>query len=137
IGEFAFTALAAAPDGTLYAARPFQGQVIALTDTDGDFLPETPHVAAEGLILPNALAYADGALYITGGPNLYVLRDGELTTLVDDLPTGEFWTGGIAVLDDRVYVGIGAPCDFCESVNPEQGAVLSFALDGSDRQLVA
>lgn len=136
-GEFAFTALAATPDGTLYAARPSHGQVIALIDEDGDGLPESPRVAAEGLTLPNALAYDDDALYITGGPNLYALRDGELTRLVDDLPTGEFWTGGVAVLEDRIYVGIGAACDACDSANPEQGAVLSFALDGSDRRVVA
>src|SRR5512145_787252 len=53
--ELAFTALAAAPDGTLYAARPLTGQVLALRDTDGDELPDTPHVVADGLTLPNGL----------------------------------------------------------------------------------
>ncbi|HLV37403.1 MAG TPA: hypothetical protein VKY59_19950, partial [Spirillospora sp.] len=37
-GELGFTALAAAPDGTLYAARPLHGQVLAITDTNGDGL---------------------------------------------------------------------------------------------------
>src|SRR5262249_25564746 len=50
-GELSYTALAAAPDGTLYAARPYAGQVLALRDTDGDGLPETPQVVAEGLTL--------------------------------------------------------------------------------------
>lgn len=135
--ELSFTALAAAPDGTLYAARPLTGEVIALIDEDGDGLPETPHTAASGLTLPNALAYSNGTLYISGGAYLYRLQDGTLTTLVDDLPTGEFWTGGVAALDDRLYVGIGAACDACEPSNPEQGTVLSFALDGSDRRIEA
>ncbi|MCK6579090.1 MAG: PQQ-dependent sugar dehydrogenase [Anaerolineae bacterium] len=137
-GELGYTALASAPDGTLYAARPFAGQIIALTDGDGDGLPETPTVAADGLTLPNALAYDDGALYAAGGRHLYRLRDGDLVTLVDDLPTGEFWTGGVAVFEDRLYVGIGAACESC-AADPESqhGTILSFALDGSDRRIEA
>jgi glucose/arabinose dehydrogenase len=138
-GELAFTALAVAPDGTLYAARPLTGQVLALDDTNGDGLPDKPRLVAEHLTLPNGLAYADGALYISGGSHLYRWQDGKLDTLVDDLPTGSgFWTGGIAVGDDqRLYVATGAPCDFCQPDNPERGAILSFALDGADRRLIA
>ncbi len=137
-GTLAFTALAAAPDGTLYAARPLLGEVYAITDTDGDLLPDTPHLIASGLTFPNGLTVHDGALYIAGGSHVYRWQDGELTTLVDDLPTGGgFWTGGIAVNAARLYVSTGAPCDFCAPGDPARGAVLSYALDGSDRQIVA
>lgn len=137
-GEFSFTALAAAPDGTLYAARPFGGQVLALTDTDANGLPDAPRVVADGLTLPNGLTYHGGALYISGGSHVYRLRDGELETLVDDIPTGPgFWTGGIAVADDRLYVAVGAPCDLCEPEDPARGAILSYDLNGGDRQIVA
>ena len=139
-GELAFTALATAPDGTLYAARPLAGEVLALTDTDGDGLPDSPQVVASGLTLPNGLDYYDGALYVSGGSHIYRLRDGVLDTLVSDLPSGGggFWTGGIAVGGDgRLYVATGAPCDFCVSPDTARGAVLSFAPDGSDRQIVA
>ncbi|MBL8130464.1 MAG: PQQ-dependent sugar dehydrogenase [Anaerolineae bacterium] len=137
-GELGYTALASAPDGTLYAARPFAGQIIALTDGDGDGLPETPMVAADELTLPNALVFYDGALYAAGGRYLYRLRDGRLETLVDDLPTGEFWTGGVAVFDDRLYVGIGAACESCAAeAESQHGTILSFALDGSDRRVEA
>jgi glucose/arabinose dehydrogenase len=138
-GQLGFTALAAAPDGTLYAARPLTGQVFALTDGDGDGLPESPQVAAEGLTLPNGLAYDDGSLYISGGANLYRLRDGDVTTLVDDLPSGAgFWTGDVAVGPDRrLYVATGAPCDACIPDDAGRGAVLSFDMNGGDRQIVA
>lgn len=139
-GEFAFTALAFAPDGRLFAARPLHGQVLMLRDTDGDFQPDSPHIIAENLTLPNALVYHDQALYIAGGSHIYRLPEaGELEILVNDLPAGTgFWTGGLAIgADDRLYVGIGSPCDDCVWDNPERGAILSFALDGSDRQLVA
>jgi glucose/arabinose dehydrogenase len=138
-GELGFAALAAAPDGTLYAARPLYGQVLALTDADGDGLPESSRVIADGLTTPNGLAYHDEALYIVGGPHLYRWRAGELETLVADLPAGAgFWNGGITIGPDaRVYVAIGAACDYCEQVDPARGAILSMKLDGSDRQVVA
>ena len=121
----------------MYAARPLTGEVVALTDSDGDHLPDTQSVVAEGLTLPNGLAYHDGALYISGGSHIYRLHGSQLETLVDDLPSGGgFWTGGIAVAD-RIYVATGAPCDFCVPDDPARGAILSFALDGSDRQVVA
>ncbi len=138
-GEMGFTALAAAPDGTLYAARPLSGEVLALEDTDGDGLPETARGVAEGLTLPNGLAYYDGSLYISGGSHIYKLTNGQVETLVSDLPTGTgFWTGGIAVgTDNRLYVAIGAECDACEPKQDNRGSILSFALDGSDEQVVA
>ncbi len=138
-GELGFTALAVAPDGTLYAARPLAGEVVAVTDSGGDGLPNQVQVIASGLTFPNGLDYHDGALYISGGAHVYRWQNGTLTTLVSDLPSGGgFWTGGIAVGDDgRIYVATGAPCDFCVSPDPARGAVLRFAPDGSDRRIIA
>lgn len=138
-GELSMTSLAVAPNGTLYATRPYQGQILALTDTDGDLLPDSPHVVVEGLTLPNGLTYYEDALYISAGSYLYRWVDGNLETLVDNIPAGAgFWTGSLVVgPDERIYLGVGASCNFCESADSERGAILSFALDGSDRQLVA
>lgn len=138
-GDLAFTALAAAPDGTLYAARPLHGQVLAITDSDGDGLPDASRVVADGLTLPNGLAYHEGALYIAGGAHLYRLVGDELEMLVDDVPVGPGgWSGSLIVgPDDRLYLSIGASCDFCAPARPEHGAILSFALDGSDPARVA
>lgn len=140
-GEFAFTALVTAPDGTLYATRPEHGEILALRDTDDDLKPDSPQIIAEDLTQPNALVYHDGSLYIAGGPHIYRLDltvQNAVTILVDDLPAGTGpWTGGLIIHENRLYVGTGAACDFCITDDPEAGAILSFALDGSDRQLVA
>lgn len=138
-GRLGFSALAFAPDGRLFATRPLTGELVVLTDGDGDGLPESPQVVADGLTLPNGLAFDGDALYISGGAHVYRWHDGALETLVDDIPSGAgFWTGGLAVgPDERIYVGTGAPCDLCTPDDRERGAILSYALDGSDRQLVA
>jgi len=138
-GELAFTALAAAADGTLYAARPLAGTVLAISDSDGDGLPDTARAAASGLTRPAALAYHDGALYIVDAARVYRLRGGALRVIVDGLPAGGgFWNAGVAVgPDERLYVATGAPCDHCVPDDPARGAVLSFSLDGNDRRVEA
>ena len=107
-----FTAMAVAPDGTLFATRPLSGTVVALRDTNGDELPDTMETVAEGLSLPNGLAYHDDALYVAGGTRIdRIFMTGDVETIVDDLPSGAgFWTGGIAIDDrSRLYVALGAP----------------------------
>ena len=140
IEPLSFTALAIGADETLYATRPLSGQVVEIRDSDGDELPDTMETFAKGLTHPNGLHYHDGYLYVAGGSHIYrITEEGEVETLVEDLPTGTgFWTGGIVVGDDeRLYVAVGAPCDNCEFDEPERGAILSMNLDGSDRQVVA
>lgn len=140
IETYSFTALEAAPDGTLYATRPVSGQVMRIVDTDGDTLPDTMEHFVDGLTRPNGLAYHEGELYIAGGAHIYSAKaGGEVTTIVDDLPTGTgFWTGGLAIgPDERLIVALGAPCDNCRHDEPERGAIVSMDLDGGGRQTVA
>lgn len=127
LGELPFTILATAPDGTLYAARPLLGQVLAIRDSDGDLLPDEAEIIAGGLSLPNGLAYHEDALYIAAGTTLY-RWDGSLTPLVDDLPVlPGGWIGGLALgPDERLYVALGP--------DSGEGTVLSFTLDGDDRR---
>jgi glucose/arabinose dehydrogenase len=123
-GELAYTALAVGDDGTLYAARPLAGEVLALDDSDGDLLPDAPRVIASGLTLPNALAWYDGALYIAGGANVYRWRDGATETLISDVPAnGGYWTGGIAVNETGIYIATGGEA-LTPSPSPERGVSL-------------
>lgn len=140
IEPLAFTALEAAPDGTLYATRPLVGQVMAIRDIDGDDYPDAMETFADGLTLPNGLVYHQGELYVAGGANIYRISEaGAASKIVDDLPHGGgFWTGGLAVGGDgRLYAAIGAPCENCEFDGSPRGVILSMTLDGDDRQTVA
>lgn len=143
-GEMWFTALVTTPNGTLYTVRPHTGELFALTDsTNTGSLPHDLTLIAAGMTLPNALAYHEGILYIAGGAHLYHIQldrwqGGQPEILVDDLPSGAgFWTGGLAVgEDERIYVGIGANCDYCIP-DDDRGMILSFDLNGGDRKIVA
>ncbi|MCY4146309.1 MAG: PQQ-dependent sugar dehydrogenase [Chloroflexi bacterium] len=140
IEPYAFTALAVAADGSLFAARPLAGSVMRIYDSDGDQLPDAMETYADGLSLPNGLAVHAGALYVAGGARIERIDEGGAAqTLVDDLPAGTgFWTGGLAIgADERLYVAVGAPCNRCEYDDPERGAILSMNLDGDDRRVVA
>lgn len=139
-GELAYSALAVDKDGALYISRPLYGQVLIARDTDGDALPDSPQILIQDLSLPNALAIdpATGALYIAGGQYVYRWQAGQLETIIRDLPyqTG-IWTGGLVIHQARLYVGIGAPCDACAFSAQAGGMVLSYDLEGADRQIVA
>lgn len=144
LGELGFTSLAVSPDNVLYASRPLAGQIIELTDTDNDGLPETPRILVDGLTLPTSLAWFDGILYAAGSTDVHRIIQGTAEKVVGDLPVGGgFWTGGIAVgileneSEPRIYVATGG-CDECtrdEAIG--RGTIFSFALDGSDRRVVA
>jgi glucose/arabinose dehydrogenase len=127
-GVLGYAALAVADDGTLYGARPIMGEIYAFDDSDGDLLPDQPRLYASGLTQPNALAWHDGALYASGGGNIYRILDGEVETLVSNVPSGGgFWGGGLIVEEDGgLIVATGAPCEDCRERDAGRGAVLRF-----------
>ncbi len=140
IEPLSFTALETAPDGSIYATRPLSGKVMVIRDSDGNGLPDAMTTFAEGLTLPNGLAYRGDDLYVAGGSRIYrVSTEGEVSIIVSDLPSGTGYpTRGLVIGEDnRLYVAIGAPCDHCEYVDRERAAILSMRLDGSDRRVVA
>jgi glucose/arabinose dehydrogenase len=132
------------PDGTLYSTRTAAGEIWALRDADADGFPEAPVRVAAGLTLPTSLTYHDGALYVASVGGLIRL-DGsgdsfdQMTVLVPELsaPTG-FWPGSVLVgPDERLYVSLGANCTACQGDDIQPGRLVSYALDGSDPQVIA
>jgi glucose/arabinose dehydrogenase len=137
-GEWAYTSLAYTVDGQFYARRPHTGELLRLVDSDADNLPDTVEIAASGMRFPNGLAADGNSLYILGDGIIYRYENGELSTLVDDLPHGRgFLMSAIAVYQERLYIGIPFPCDFCEADNELYGTILSMDLQGENRQVIA
>lgn len=137
-GELAFTSIEFAPDGALYATRPLTGELYVMRDSDGDGLPDSPTLAANGMRFPNGLIYAENALYIMGDGHVYRYADETLETVVDDLPGGRgFMASGITYYDGWLYIGVPMPCDFCAPDDDLHGTVVRMALDGTQRQVIA
>jgi glucose/arabinose dehydrogenase len=140
----ALMGLAFSPDGTLYFARTAFGELWAMRDQDGDHFFDTLNLVADDLRLPSGITVYEEALYVFSGDGIIrfdaVNREhlGKRTPLVTDLPlhTG-FWAGSVSVgPDERLYIGLGSGCDTCNE-EEQRGVLLSYNLDGSDKQVVA
>jgi glucose/arabinose dehydrogenase len=151
-GISSITALAFGPDGALYYARPATSEIVRLVpDADGFIAAATPIEQAQVFASnlpepPNGLTYYDGAWYVSGDTTITRLRDtdgngkaDEQQVIVRDLPGGVGgWLGNLHVgPDKRLYVAKASSCDACIESDPRRGALVSFALDGSDPQIVA
>jgi glucose/arabinose dehydrogenase len=147
-GVASISGIAFGPDGTLYFARPATGHIMRLPSAhNGSF--GGPQVFASDLPEPpNGLAYdpASNAWYVSADTTITRLRDNngdgladESKVIVSDLPGGAGgWLGNIRVgPDHRLYVAKASSCDACIENDPRRAALLSFALDGSDPQVVA
>ena len=138
--------IALGTEGTLFAGSRGPRTVRALVDTDGDNKADKIYVVAEKLHTPNGVAFRDGSLYV--GEISRILRYDDIESkldappepvvLTDTLPREE--THGSKYLafgpDNRLYFGVGAPCDHCDPTVDYQderlGTILSMNLDGSD-----
>ncbi|MBN1563160.1 MAG: hypothetical protein JXA10_04930 [Anaerolineae bacterium] len=148
----ALTSITFAEDGSLYMARTAFGEIWALRDRDGDLFFDDLARVAGGLTQPTGIAAHDGALYVVSLDGITRLDDPDgdgifdaQTPLVTDLPgaaDGNFraWPGSIAIgLDGRLYVSVrAATSPSLRSTSPAAtGLIARYALDGSDKQIVA
>lgn len=133
------------PNGVLYVGtRRLEGKVYAARDTNGDQTADEVDVIADGLNMPNGVAWRDGSLYVAEIHR--ILRfDGiddkldappEPVVLVDDFPTDRHhgWKFLAFGPDDRLYVPVGAPCNICDPELP-YSALHSMLPDGTDRKV--
>lgn len=134
-------------NGVLHVANMDDDQIVALPDRDGDGVADEAIVAAEGFSRPHSIAFHEGALYVGDRPQILRFRDldGDLVyeereVLVDNIPSSGSHSTRTLVIDaakQKIYLGVGWPCDLCRVDDPERGAVLEFNLDGSGRRVVA
>ena len=136
--------LAVADDGTVYATRRAEGDVIQLLDANKDGTFEGFRTIATR---PNMHGIAiDGrTMYLVTIKDLWsapIRPDGSLGTLkliVDDLPdAGQHPNRTIAVgPDGKLYISVGSTCNACAENNPENATVVRMNTDGTGRQVFA
>ncbi|MEM6726176.1 MAG: PQQ-dependent sugar dehydrogenase [Bacteroidota bacterium] len=134
--------MALSPNGILYVGNRGGDKVYALVDQDGDYRAEKKYVVAEGLNMPNGVAWRDGDLYIAEVSRISKLENIDeqldnppsLITINADFPTDKHhgWKFIAFGPDDKLYVPVGAPCNVCEKEDERYASITRMDPDGSN-----
>lgn len=134
------------PSGVIYVGNRDGDKVLAVRDTDGDYTADEVIVLAEGLNMPNGVAFKDGDLYVAEVSRILRFPDIEkdlnnppaYEVVKDDLPRDRHhgWKYIAFGPDGKLYVPVGAPCNICES-KPVYAAIHRMNPDGSGMEVVA
>jgi glucose/arabinose dehydrogenase len=128
--------------GTIFVGSLSVGKVYAI-------VPQTKEVIviASNLTMPSGVAFRKGSLYVAA--NNQILRFDKIeenlkkpdppVLITKTLPEEKHhgWRYIAFGPDDKLYVGIGMPCNVCLKKNPIFGSIVRMNPDGSDLELFA
>jgi glucose/arabinose dehydrogenase len=139
--------IAIGPPGVVYVGTRDSDRVYAVVDEDGDRKADRVLTIASGLDTPNGVAYRDGDLYIAEIGRILRMRAIDLQLdnprppelITDVLPYYQHhgWRYIGFGPDSRLYIGVGAPCNVCESDDPIYGSIVRMQPDGRDFEIFA
>jgi glucose/arabinose dehydrogenase len=116
--------MAISDNGIVFVGNRQDKNVYALIDENGDGKADSKYILAEGLKMPNGVAYKDGDLYVAEVNRILRFKDIKNTLtnpsyeVVYDLyptKTHHGWKFIAFGPDGMLYVPVGAPCNICES----------------------
>jgi len=137
--------LALGDDGTVFVGTRRGGGVYALPDENGDGVADKVVAVANGLSMPNGVAYRDGDLYVAEINRIVRYDDiesrlenpPEPVVIRDDLPNLRHhgWRYIAFGPDGKLYITIGAPCNVC--VAPGFASIKRMNPDGTELETFA
>ncbi|TFV97341.1 sorbosone dehydrogenase family protein [Algoriphagus kandeliae] len=116
--------MALAENGVVFVGNRQENNVYAVVDEDADGKADTKFILAEGLRMPNGVAYKDGDLYVAEVSRILKFPDilnnlgnPKYEVVYDQYPTERHhgWKFIAFGPDGMLYVPVGAPCNICES----------------------
>ncbi|MEE8584751.1 MAG: PQQ-dependent sugar dehydrogenase [Acidobacteriota bacterium] len=139
--------LALGAKGTVFVSTRTKGKVYAVVDEDGDHRADKTYTLAEGLFMPNGVAFRNGSLYLAE-VNRVLRYDGiedrldnppDPVVVLDGLPRDKHhgWKFIRFAPDGRLYVPIGAPCNICDPEDPRYASISRVNADGSGFEVFA
>ncbi len=139
--------LALGEKGTLFVGTRSAGKVYAVLDRNQDHKADKVITLAEGLNMPNGVAFKSGALYIAEVNRVLRYEDIEsrLTNppkpviVRDDFPRDRHhgWKFIRFGPDGMLYVPVGAPCNVCEREDERYASVMRMNPNGSGLEVFA
>ncbi len=139
--------LALGDDGVVYVGTRQQGSVYAVQDADGDGVADKQFILAEGLYMPNGVAYKDGDLYVAETHRIIRFNDigqhlsapPEPTVVYDQFPRDKHhgWKYLAFGPDGLLYTSIGVPCNICLPTKSIYGTLVRLKPDGSNLEILA
>ncbi|VVE67946.1 sorbosone dehydrogenase [Pandoraea captiosa] len=139
--------MALGPKGTLFVGSRAQGNVYAITLDPSRAYAAKIRTVASGLNMPVGVAIRNGTLYISAVSRIVKLEDienrldnpGKPVTVYDKLPSESHhgWRYIAFGPDQRLYVGVGAPCNACHQDENRYAMIGSMKADGTDWRVVA
>lgn len=140
--------MAISDNGIVFVGNRQDKNVYALVDENGDGKADTKYILAEGLKMPNGVAYKDGDLYVAEVSRILRFNDIKNTlntpsyeVIYDQYPTKTHhgWKFIAFGPDGMLYVPVGAPCNICESEDQLFASITRLDVDtpGSKPEIVA
>jgi glucose/arabinose dehydrogenase len=139
--------LTISPEGTVFVGNRDKDKVYAVKDTDGDFKADKKWVIAEGLTMPNGVAFKDGDLYVAEMTRILKFPGIESKLNSPEKPQvigeafpeqdGHGWKYIAFGPDGKLYVPVGAPCNICEPKEEIYASITRMNADGSGREVFA
>lgn len=130
--------------GQVYVTRREPGDILLLTDRDGDGVADAQRVAVRRPMLHGLTIHEDKA-YFVGVNDVFVAdiaADGMFTNttrIVDDLPEAGQHADRTIVWgpDGALYLSVGSTCNACAETSPENATMLRMMPDGTSRAVFA
>ncbi|MVM30463.1 glucose dehydrogenase [Spirosoma sp. HMF4905] len=137
--------MAMADDGSLYITRRDVGDVLRLSDKDGDGRFEDLKTVWSSFLDVHGISIYQGYIYLASSK---ILKRGKLNsngsvgdtlTLISDLPDGGQHDNRMISfgLDGQLYMSVGSDCNDCSETNKEHATLLVMNPDGSHRRIFA
>jgi glucose/arabinose dehydrogenase len=139
--------LARGDQGTIFIGNRDKEKVWAVRDEDGDGRAEKKWEIADGLVMPNGVAFRDGDLYVAEVNR--ILRYRNIESQLDNPPKPEEvydqfpsdkhhgWKNIAFGPDGMLYVPVGAPCNICKSEKEIYATITRINPDGGEPQIYA
>lgn len=138
--------LCVSQSGTVFAGTR-DDKVFAIPDKNNDGKADTVYQIASGLKSANGVAFKDGSLYIGAGSTIYKMENIESnlsdpprpSVVYDQFPSDAHH--GLRYIsfgpDNKLYVGVGAPCNVCIPDKSYYGTICRINPDGTGFEIFA